>query len=166
MLRYVNHDIVFREFPDEVTLAVNLSGCPLRCPGCHSPWLQTDAGEELTETRLSALVDDYAGAVTCVALMGGDADASAVARLLGMVKRRYGGRFRTGWYSGGETLPEGFCLSAFDYVKLGAWRAARGPLSSATTNQRLYRVADGRLTDITFRLQRPWLGKTVSEQPE
>ena len=29
MLKYVNHDIVFQEFPDEVTLAINLSGCPV-----------------------------------------------------------------------------------------------------------------------------------------
>ena len=36
MLRYTNTDIVFQELPDEVTLAVNLSGCPCRCPGCHS----------------------------------------------------------------------------------------------------------------------------------
>ena len=28
MLKYVNHDIVFQEFPDEVTLAINLSLCP------------------------------------------------------------------------------------------------------------------------------------------
>ena len=28
MLKYTNHDIVFQEFPDEVTLAINLSLCP------------------------------------------------------------------------------------------------------------------------------------------
>ena len=36
MLKYVNHDIVFQEFPDEVTLAINLSCCPNGCTGCHS----------------------------------------------------------------------------------------------------------------------------------
>ena len=49
MLKYVNHDIVFQEFPDEVTLAVNLSRCPCACPGCHSTYLWGDNGEELTE---------------------------------------------------------------------------------------------------------------------
>ena len=33
MLKYVNHDIVFQEFPDEVTLAVNLSRCPCAVRG-------------------------------------------------------------------------------------------------------------------------------------
>ena len=36
MLKYVNTGIVFQEIPDEVTLAVNISGCPCRCHGCHS----------------------------------------------------------------------------------------------------------------------------------
>ena len=45
-------------------------------------------------------------------------------------------------------------LSAFDYVKLGAWVEALGPLSSPTTNQRLYRIDDGQARDITDRMQR------------
>ena len=44
MLKYVNTGVVFQEIPDEVTLAVNLSGCPCRCPGCHSRYLWQDVG--------------------------------------------------------------------------------------------------------------------------
>ena len=44
MLKYVNTDIVFQEIPDEVTLAVNISNCPCRCPGCHSEYLWEDVG--------------------------------------------------------------------------------------------------------------------------
>ena len=36
-MKYLNHDVVFREFPDEVTLAINLTGCPNRCPGVTVP---------------------------------------------------------------------------------------------------------------------------------
>ena len=35
-IKYVIDEVVFREFPDEVTLALNISGCPNHCPGCHS----------------------------------------------------------------------------------------------------------------------------------
>lgn len=154
MLKYVNHDIVFQEFPDEVTLAVNLSRCPNACPGCHSAALQGDIGEELTEARLLALLDDYREEVTCVGLMGGDNDPAAVARLLLAVKRRYGGKLRTGWYSGRAALPRPFVSEAFDYVKLGPYAAAAGPLKARTTNQRLYRLDGGALTDITARFWR------------
>lgn len=154
MLRYAGHDVVFQEFPDEVTLAVNLAGCPHRCPGCHSPWLRRDEGDELDEARLLDLVESYRDAVTCVALMGGDADPQAVARLLAAVKDHFGPAMHTGWYSGSDALPEGFRPEAFTYVKIGSWQAGRGPLTSPTTNQRLYRVTPGGLEDITRLMRR------------
>lgn len=51
---------------------------------------------------------------------------------------------------GPEELPEGFEAAAFDYVKLGGWVEALGPLTASTTNQRLYRIGpDGTMEDIT-----------------
>ena len=74
MLRYVDYDIVFQEIPDEVTLAINLSNCPNRCKGCHSPHLLENVGESLTEESLGHLLQKYGKAVTCVCFMGGDAE--------------------------------------------------------------------------------------------
>ena len=71
MLRYINTDIVFQEFPDEVTLAINISGCPCRCPGCHSQFLWANRGEELTAEALSALIRETEDTITCVGFMGG-----------------------------------------------------------------------------------------------
>ena len=154
MLKYVNYDIVFQEFPDEVTLAINLSLCPNGCPGCHSAYLKDDIGEELTEERLFALLDDVEGEVTCVGLMGGDNAPAAVGRVARAVKRKYGDRLKTGWYSGRDEWPTD--RAAFNYVKLGPYRAEQGPLKSPTTNQRLYRQsADGTFEDITRRFWQP-----------
>lgn len=152
MLKYVNHDIVFQEFPDEVTLAVNLSRCPCACPGCHSTYLWGDVGEELTESRLLALVESYGQTITCVALMGGDGAPHQVLALLHRLKQLHP-HLHTGWYSGRQELPTGFDpLTAPTYVKLGPWRSELGGLSSPTTNQRLFRYAsDGTATDITAR---------------
>ena len=66
MLKYTDYTIVFQEVPDEVSLAINLSGCPYRCKGCHSPHLQQETGEELSERVLSRLLQSYAHAITCV----------------------------------------------------------------------------------------------------
>lgn len=150
MLRFANYDIVFQEFPDEITLAVNLSGCPCHCPGCHSEYLWSDAGEDLTLDRLLTMADGYGVGITCVALMGGDADPDSTLAMLGEFRRRRP-HLHTGWYSGRQDLPE--CFSHYpapNYVKLGPWRAELGPLSSRTTNQRMYRYhEDGSREDIT-----------------
>lgn len=153
MLKYFTYDIVFQEFPDEVTLAVNLALCPNACPGCHSSFLTRDIGDELTDERLFALIEGYEGEITCVGLMGGDNDPARVAELLGRVKRHYGETLRTGWYSGRPELPDPFAHEAFDYVKTGPYIASQGPLNDPRTNQRLYRVEhpSGALTDITRR---------------
>ena len=153
MLRYHNFDIVFAEIPDETTLAINLTGCPNHCPGCHSPHLQREAGRKLDERELAALLDRYGRTVTCVCFMGGDAAPEEVERLARWVHRTWP-RLRAGWYSGREQLPEGVSPEAFDYIKLGPWIEACGPLTSPSTNQRLYHVVDGRMTDITARFRR------------
>ena len=155
MLKYLTYDIVFQEFPDEVTLAVNLSLCPNKCPGCHSSILLGDVGEPLDAAVLMGLVDKYKGEITCVALMGGDNDPGAVQQVLAEVKHHYGTTLKTGWYSGRQELPADFNPAAFDYVKVGPYREALGALCDRTTNQRFYRVeADGTFTDLTHRFWR------------
>ena len=75
--------------------------------------------------------------------------ALADGRLAKTVRKTYP-VLHTAWYSGREELPEGFESAAFDYVKLGGWVEALGPLTAPATNQRLYRVGrDGTMEDIT-----------------
>lgn len=139
MLKCCSYDVVCQEIPDEITLAVNISGCPNRCPGCHSPWLWEDEGEDLTEDLLSALMDRYASAVTCFCFMGGDADPAEVERLARWIRDAYP-HLKTAWYSGRESLPDGFDLAVLDFLKLGPYKAELGALKSPSTNQTLYRV--------------------------
>lgn len=149
MLRYYNFDIVFAEIPEEVTLAINITNCPNRCVGCHSPHLQQDIGENLTTEELSALIDKYVHDITCVCLMGGDLEPQSVQDLALHVKATYP-KLKTAWYSGKSKLPENFNIHLFDYIKLGGYDEAKGPLNKPTTNQRLYSVASsGEMTDIT-----------------
>ncbi len=149
MLKYYNFDIVFQEIPDEVTLAVNITGCPCHCPGCHSPHLWEDIGEPLDEAALRAMLATYSGEVTCICLMGGDADTQAVERLCTFIQKDLG--LHSAWWSGRADLPEGLDLARFDYVKTGPYIESLGGLKNPKTNQRLYLVAEGALEDITYR---------------
>jgi anaerobic ribonucleoside-triphosphate reductase activating protein len=143
----VSFDIVFQEIPGEVTLAVNISNCPNRCGGCHSPHLREDVGETLDEAVLAAWLEAYGSAITCICFMGGDAAPHEVARLAAFVRTSAAGKIKTGWYSGKAALPAGISLSHFDYIKLGAYVERLGGLNAPTTNQRFYRIENGAMID-------------------
>jgi anaerobic ribonucleoside-triphosphate reductase activating protein len=148
MLKCYSYDIVCQEIPDEISLAVNISCCPNRCPGCHSPWLWGNEGEDMTEDMLSALIGKYSAAITCFCFMGGDAEPMEIMRLARWIRSRWSG-IRTAWYSGKESIPEDFDITCLDYIKLGPYIEALGCLKSPDTNQALYRIAsDATLTRI------------------
>ena len=152
MLKYVNFDVVFQEIPDEVTLAINISNCPNGCPGCHSPFLQKDVGEPLTEEFLESLLSKYGESVTCFCFMGGDSAPGEIARLARFVHTKTMAKIKIGWYSGRQNLPLSFNPEYFQYVKLGPYIEHLGSLKSTTTNQRLHRIDEnGQMTDLTFR---------------
>ena len=145
MLKYYNYDIVFQEIPDEVTLAVNITNCPHRCVGCHSPHLHRDIGQTLDATTLDSLLAKYGRQITCICFMGGDRqpkDVVALARHL-----RQHSHLKVAWYSGNDILPR--YANLFDYVKVGGYKPELGGLRSRTTNQRLYRYSNGHSEDIT-----------------
>ncbi|RHJ81886.1 anaerobic ribonucleoside-triphosphate reductase activating protein [Parabacteroides sp. AM08-6] len=152
MLRYADYDIVFQEIPDEITLAVNLSNCPNRCKGCHSPHLMEDVGEPLTEESLSLLLRKYGKAITCICFMGGDASPAEIEHLAEYLYRQSIAPVKVGWYSGKPELPPDIVLNFFNYIKLGPYVEHLGGLKSAETNQRLYRIEKGKMEDITRRL--------------
>jgi len=144
-MKFVSYDIVFQEIPGEITLALNLSGCPNRCRGCHSPHLQEDTGEELTESALSDLLDVYGNSVTCICFMGGDSSPDEVLNLARFVKQFH---IKTAWYSGSSDLYKN-AEQCFDYIKLGKYIEELGALNSPTTNQRFYQIKNETIIDIT-----------------
>ena len=138
MLKYVNSGIVFREIPDEVTLAINISGCPCRCPGCHSQYLWEDIGLPLTTDAIDDFVSRYADSITCLAFMGGDAEPRRINRLAHYIREEHPS-LKVAWYSGRTQLSPEIERPAFDYIKLGPYLQHLGPLDKPTTNQHLYR---------------------------
>ncbi|MBR1851378.1 MAG: anaerobic ribonucleoside-triphosphate reductase activating protein [Bacteroidales bacterium] len=149
MLKFVNTDVVFQEIPDEVTLAINLAGCPCHCPGCHSPYLWADEGTPLTTSAIDNMIAHNRN-ITCVALMGGDAEPSMVEQLARHIRSTHPG-LKAAWYSGRTILPPSINHRNFDYIKIGPYLKHLGPLRSKLTNQRLYRISGGKMHDITSR---------------
>jgi anaerobic ribonucleoside-triphosphate reductase activating protein len=154
-MRIASYDIVFQDVPEEVTLSLNLSQCPNRCPGCHSPQLQDDIGFPLDDGLLDGLLERYGNDVTCVCFMGGDREPAEVMRLAGHVHSR---GLKTAWYSGKQRLPDCFRTDVLDYVKVGPYIESKGPLPSPDTNQRMYKVENGELTDITMSFRKKGVG--------
>ena len=153
MIKYYNAMVVFEEIPDEITMAINITNCPCKCDGCHSKFLWGDIGVELTEKELDDIASKNSG-ITCVCFMGGDSDPDSINALAKHVKIFWG--LNVGWYSGMDTLSDLVDISNFDYIKIGHYDNVLGPLNKKTTNQKMYKVVDGALEDITYRF---WVKK-------
>lgn len=139
MLKYVDTKVTFAEIPNEISLCINISGCPNRCPGCHSKYLQEDIGEELTTEVIDKLITENKG-ITCVCFMGGDSDPAYIIELSKYIKLHH--FLSVGIYSGKERMHADIVMGLgwFDYIKLGPYIEEKGPLNSPTTNQRLLKI--------------------------
>lgn len=147
MLKYLNTQVTFAEVPDEITLCINITGCKNGCKNCHSSYLAQDIGTELTFNEVRKLIKKNSG-ISCIALMGGDAEPDKINTLASFIINHYGS-IKVAWYSGRQELNNNIDLFNFDYIKLGPYKEEFGPLNSRTTNQRFYKVNGKELVDIT-----------------
>ena len=150
MIKYYDTLLVFQEVPDEITLAINISNCPHRCPNCHSPELREDIGTELTYDELDKLISEHKH-ITCVCFMGGDSSHQDIYSLAAYIHQEYP-KIKTAMYSGNKEI-DPLLVSILDYYKVGPYLEDYGPLDSPTTNQRFYKVEVDHLVDITYRFQ-------------
>ena len=115
MIKYIPEEtsIVFSEIPEEVTLAINISGCLNNCPGCHSPYLREDIGDELTSDILEDLITKNSG-ISCVCFMGEGKDKEALLSLAHEIKQVYP-NLHIALYSGRCEVESEFD-NYFDYI--------------------------------------------------
>ena len=150
-LKYLGYSIVFQEIPGEVTLAINISGCPHKCEGCHSKYLWEYDGHYISDDLIN-LIKKYDGLITCVCFMGGDQNQDELVSLLNCV-RQYG--LKTALYTGEDDL---YRLSAkvlfrLDYCKIGHYEKMLGGLDNRNTNQKMliFNLATHQWEDITYK---------------
>ena len=133
-MKYLNSEVTFAEIPTEVTLAINVTNCPHRCRGCHSPELREDIGEPLTPEVVMSLVAKNMG-VSCILFLGEGNSLSELESLVKTIKKSC--NLKLALYTGANHLPNKIWM-LFDYVKIGPYEEESGPLNKVTTNQRLY----------------------------
>jgi anaerobic ribonucleoside-triphosphate reductase activating protein len=152
MLKYLYCKEIFKEVPGEITLGISISGCQIRCVGCHSRELWEDKGIILDMTEFQWLLNQHTG-ITCVCLFGGEHDIDSLTELFMYAHKRV----KTAWYSGLDRLPKEHqgILQYLDFYKEGHYDAELGGLDSPITNQRLYHITHPgeKLWDITNLLQ-------------
>jgi len=138
--------IGLQEVPGEISLIIPITGCGHSCKGCHSPELQDASnGVQLTNVVYLELLDKYKDKVSCICFFAGEFE---VEHLLLEAKRRV---FKTALYSGYDKLwdiPWGI-MDKLDYLKMGHYNEKLGGLANSITNQRMYRLTDEGLEEIT-----------------
>ena len=145
MVKFVDTMVTFSEFPDEISLCINISNCPCFCKECHSSYLSEDIGTLLTMRKLKELIKKNKG-ITCVGFMGGDAEPHYINTLAQQVKESTD--LKVGWYSGKQELDRSINPKWFDYIKLGPYIEEKGPIDNPNTNQRMFKIKHTKFSDI------------------
>jgi anaerobic ribonucleoside-triphosphate reductase activating protein len=158
-MKVYSTEIALQEVPDEISLALTISGCPYACIDCHSEdtW-DPNIGIPLTSTYIDELLKDNKH-ITCILFMGGDWDIPKLYPIVEHIKNTYC-NLKIALYSGKNSLallrykPERFAsnkdfISFLDYIKIGMYINTKGGLESKTTNQRMYKQINNQLIDVT-----------------
>ena len=130
------------EIPTEISLVFNITGCPFRCQGCHTPELQNPFnGVDLTDEMYLTSLETYKDKASCVLFMGGDWHLEELIEKLDKASEL---EYETALYTGSELVDIPSELkSRLTYLKYGKWDSNKGGLDKQTTNQKLLNLKTG-----------------------
>jgi anaerobic ribonucleoside-triphosphate reductase activating protein len=139
--------IVLQEVPGEISLCFSISGCKLKCKGCHSPFLWKEGvGEILAFETYIKLLEKYKKYATCVLFMGGEWHPKILEKLL--LKATMEG-YKTCLYTG-ETYISNNIKQHLNWLKTGKWIKTLGGLESTKTNQKFIDVKNNKQLNYLF----------------
>ena len=134
-LHYSHPHIVLEEVPNEISLALSISGCPLRCKGCHSQFTYLPTyGDPLTPQQMLRLLQKHPH-ITCVLFYGGEWNPTELITIFQAIPRKYLLALYTGLEY--DQVPSQL-LQYLDYLKTGPYIEALGGLQNKQTNQVLH----------------------------
>lgn len=144
---YHNFQVVFQEVPGEISLCFSISGCPLRCKGCHSPFLWKEGkGDILSVSKFEELLDKYGQLATCVLFMGGEWYENELVDFLKIAKSK---TYKTCLYTGEKNVSQSI-LNELHWIKIGSWNASLGGLDNPKTNQKFIHVKSNTILNHLF----------------
>ena len=146
-MRHHNFDVVFQEVPGEISLCFNISGCSIRCKGCHSPYLWNRfRGEKLTKYIFSEILKKYKNYATCVLFMGGEWYQK---ELINRLKLAQESGYKTCLYTGEETIDDEI-KKHLTWLKTGKWEEKMGGLDNLNTNQKFIEIKTDKKLNYLF----------------
>ena len=158
MLFIHSHAISLLEIPNEISLCLNISGCPCKCEGCSEPYLQEDIGEPLSIDYIKKLLEKYKNYnLTCICFMGGDKDHNTLKELFKFLSITT--HISLALYSGFDFIDLDL-VPYLKYYKIGrfilpkgdvsSWhKVSCGPINFPWSNQRMFEIKNNILLDIT-----------------
>ena len=141
--------ITTQDVPDELALAVSLSGCPIHCKGCHSAFTWDPLfGELLTDEMFRNIIEKNKYA-SCILFYGGEWQPERLIELINIAKEY---NLKVCLYTGLELKKvDKKLIDILDYLKVGPYIEKLGGLNKKTTNQKMYKIQSGQLIDITYK---------------
>lgn len=165
-LKYYDVATTFSEFPDEIALCVNITGCPCHCDNCSEPWLRPYVGTELTNEEIDKLISEHPD-ITVFGLMGGDSNYKDCVRVVDYIHEKYP-HLKVGIYSGRDWFDIEL-MNVIDIYKIGRWITPKGPveewhqtnngvLQFPWSNQLYFERVDGKLVNTTYKFRKEKVG--------
>jgi anaerobic ribonucleoside-triphosphate reductase activating protein len=144
-MNYDKLDIVFQEVPNEISLVIRFTGCPLACKGCHSENVKSAKGEYLTLVDFKSILNRNKHNVSCILFMGGEWNSE----LVDYIDLAAESGFKTCLYTGlVDVHPK--LKRNLTYLKTGPWIESRGGLDSVDTNQVFRDLTTGTILNHLF----------------
>lgn len=136
-MKYADISIVLQEVPGEISICFSITGCELKCNGCHSSYLwNKDSGMLLTEEIFTKTLNQYKNLASCILFMGGEWHEKELINYLKLAKSL---NFTTCLYTGEEEISTEI-LKELTWLKTGPWINKLGGLNRSTTNQKFIEV--------------------------
>jgi len=147
-MHFSDIQIVLQEVPGEVSICFTITGCDLRCDGCHSPFIwKKKSGTELTKEKYLEVLNLYKGFASCVLFMGGEWHGEELIHNLETAKLM---GYSTCLYTGLEEV-DPLIYSQLTWLKTGSWKKDLGGLENELTNQVFKEVKNNKVLNHLFK---------------